>query len=72
MRVTVPSLKYTETFIDDGEVDMLAAMKAFHEVGYSQMIVPDHTPELSGDTQRQQAGWAFALGHMKALLRASE
>jgi mannonate dehydratase len=72
VRVAVPSRKYTETFIDDGEVDMLAAMKAFHEVGYSQMMIPDHTPELSGDTERQQAGWAFAVGHMKALLRASE
>jgi len=72
VRVTVPSLKYTETFIDDGEVDMLAAMKAFHEVGYSLMMVPDHSFEVRGTTERQQAGWAFAVGHMKALLRASE
>ena len=72
VRVDTPRYKYSETFIDDGQADLLRAMKAFREVGYSGMMVPDHTPAIDGDTADWNVGWAFALGYMKALLRASE
>lgn len=72
VKVVAPREKYTETFIDDGQTDMLLAMKTFREIGYSRMIVPDHTPAIDGDTQDWYAGWAFAFGYMKALLKASE
>ena len=57
---------------DEGECDMLACMKAFHEVGYSRLIIPDHTPEFTGDTVALQRGWAFAIGYMHALRHAAE
>ncbi|HYP07255.1 MAG TPA: mannonate dehydratase, partial [Bryobacteraceae bacterium] len=66
----VPRLKYTEVYLDEGQADMLAAMKAFKEVGYSNMIYPDHVPEIPGDTQ-SRIGWAYAVGHIKALMRAA-
>jgi mannonate dehydratase len=72
VRVQVPYFKYTETFHDDGEADLLACMKAFREVGYSRLIIPDHTPEIAGDTVASQIGWAWALGYMRALAQAAE
>ncbi len=63
---------YTETFIDEGDNDMLAAMRAFREVGYSHMLIPDHTSQLSVDSDEQWAGWAYAVGYIKALLKAAE
>ena len=63
---------YTETFIDGGDNDMLALMRAFREVGYSHMLIPDHTPQLSVDSDDQWAGWAYAVGYVKALLKAAE
>ena len=70
VRTLKPRLDYVETFIDEGQVDMLAAMRAFREVGYSQMMVPDHSPAIAGDMQGL-GGWGYALGYMKALLKAT-
>jgi mannonate dehydratase len=62
-------LDFRETFIDDGDVDMLKAMKVYREVGYDGMIMPDHVPEIAGDTQGQQA-FAYTFGYIKALIAA--
>ena len=37
-------LNFRETFIDDGDVDMLKAMRVYKEVGYDGMMMPDHVP----------------------------
>jgi mannonate dehydratase len=63
---------YTETFVDEGDNDMLALMRAFREVNYSHMLIPDHTPQLAVDSAEQWAGWAYAVGYIKALLKAAE
>ena len=63
--------RFQETFIDDGDVDMLAAMRAYKEVGYEGTIMPDHTPLLVGDTPWRHAGRAYAIGYMKALMEAA-
>jgi len=70
VQTLVPKYDYVETFIDEGQTDMAAAMRAFHEVGYSQMIVPDHTPSITGD-QHAFGAWGYALGYIKALIRAT-
>jgi mannonate dehydratase len=62
-------LNFRETFIDDGDVDMLEAMRVYREVGYDGMIMPDHVPSIEGDTGNQQ-GFAFAFGYIKALIAA--
>jgi mannonate dehydratase len=64
----VPRLKYTEVFIDEGQVDMLAALKKLREVKYPRLLYPDHVPTMPGD-ERGRAGWAYAVGHIKALMR---
>ena len=43
-------LNFRETFIDDGDVDMLKAMRVYKEVGYDGMMMPDHVPTIEGDT----------------------
>lgn len=72
VRVLTPYYKYVEVMHDEGGCDMLAAMRAFQEIGYRYLIIPDHTPEFSGDTAGSQMGWAFALGYMHALRHAAE
>ena len=71
VRLHEPYLRYTESFHDNGDVDMLAAMRAFVAVGYRRLMAPDHTPVLSVDGEKHYAGWAFAIGYMKALLQAA-
>src|SRR5881392_2794887 len=62
-------LNFQETFIDDGDVDMLKAMRVYKEVGYDSMMMPDHVPRVDGDANEAQ-GFAFALGYIKALIAA--
>jgi mannonate dehydratase len=62
-------LRFRETFIDDGDVDMLAALRVYREVGYDGMLMPDHVPSIAGDTRGAQA-FAFTFGYIKALLAA--
>jgi mannonate dehydratase len=64
-------LDFRETFIDDGDVDMLAALRVYQEVGYDGMLMPDHVPQIAGDAGGRQA-FAYTFGYIKALLRAAE
>ncbi len=61
-------LDFRETFIDDGDVDMLAALRVYKEVGYDGMMMPDHVPVIAGDTDGRQA-FAYTFGYIKALIR---
>jgi mannonate dehydratase len=62
-------LNFQETFIDDGEVDMLKAMRVYKEVGYDGMVMPDHVPSISGDQKGLQA-FSYTFGYIKALIAA--
>jgi mannonate dehydratase len=62
-------LNFQETFIDDGDVDMLKAMRVYKEVGFDGMMMPDHVPKIEGDANSYQ-GFAFAFGYIKALIAA--
>ena len=62
-------LHFQETFIDDGDVDMLKAMRAYKEVGFDGMMMPDHVPSIEGDARGAQA-FAFTFGYIKALIAA--
>jgi mannonate dehydratase len=61
-------LNFRETFIDNGSVDMLKAMRTYKEVGYDGMMMPDHVPNVEGLTS--ELGFAFAFGYIKALIAA--
>ena len=62
-------LHFQETFIDDCDVDMLKAMRAYKEVGFDGMMMPDHVPSIEGDARGAQA-FAFTFGYIKALIAA--
>jgi mannonate dehydratase len=61
-------LNFRETFIDNGSVDMLKAMRVYKEVGYEGMIMPDHVPHIDGIDS--MTGFVFAFGYIKALIAA--
>jgi mannonate dehydratase len=63
--------RYTEVFIDEGDVDMLAAMRAYKEAGYTGPIVSDHTPRIEGDTGWGHIGRSFSHGYMRGLVQAA-
>lgn len=61
-------LRFQETFPDDGDIDMIRAIRVYKEVGYDGMIMPDHVPRIPGDEGARQA-FAFAFGYIQALIQ---
>jgi len=60
---------FVEVFPDEGDVDMLKALRTFKEVGYEYMIMPDHVPGISG-SEPWRVGFAYTYGYINALLQA--
>lgn len=60
---------YEETFVDEGDLDMIRVVEELDSVGYDGVLIPDHTPEMTCDAP-WHAGMAYALGYMKAAMQA--
>ena len=62
---------YHETFIDDGDVDMLRVMSILHKSGFDGVMIPDHSPQMTCAAP-WHAGMAHTLGFMRAAILAVE
>ena len=62
---------YKETFIDDGDVDVLRVLKILKKNNFSGVIIPDHAPQMTCGAP-WHAGMAYALGYLRAALQAIE
>lgn len=60
---------YKETFIDDGEIDMVRVLEILKKRGYEGVLIPDHTPAMTCGAP-WHAGMAYAMGFMKGAMRA--
>jgi mannonate dehydratase len=59
---------YDEVFLDEGDVDMVRAMRIYHANGFDGVLIPDHTPHTACAAP-WHAGMAFALGYMRAVFK---
>ena len=50
---------------------MLAAMRAYKDVGYEMAIVSDHSPAIPGDIPGQKIGRSFSHGYIRGLVEAA-
>jgi mannonate dehydratase len=62
---------YRETFIDEGDVDMLRIMAILHRNNFDGVLIPDHTPQMTCSAP-WHAGMAHTLGFMLAAKAALE
>jgi mannonate dehydratase len=65
---------YRETFIDEGDVDMIRILTILHRNHFDGVIIPDHTPQMSCSAP-WHAGMAHTLGFIlavKGMLESSE
>jgi mannonate dehydratase len=56
---------YRETFIDDGDVDMIRILSILKRNKFDGVIIPDHTPQMSCAAP-WHAGMAHTLGFLLA------
>ena len=67
VRGRVPS--YRETFIDEGDLDVLRVLRILKENKFNGVIIPDHAPQMACAAP-WHAGMAFALGYLRAAMQA--
>ena len=77
VRVRVPYQKYTEVFLDEGEIDMFAVMRELVRQKYPRLIYPEHPRALDADRERpgfhpyypgggSYVGYAYNVGYARA------
>ncbi len=82
VRVQKPREKYTEVFIDEGQVDMFAVMKELVRQRYPRLIYPEHPRGLDIDREvtdfksyypggGSYVGYTFNVGYTRAMLQAA-
>lgn len=62
-------LSFMETLPDEGDMDMIASLKVYAEVGYPYMVMPDHAPKVS-NIDPDAPAFAFCYGYIIAALQA--
>jgi mannonate dehydratase len=66
---------FTETWHDNGEIDMPAVFRALKEEGYAGSVRPDHAPSMAGETNEtpgyEMLGRLFAAGYLRGLMQAA-
>lgn len=63
--------KFDEVFPDEGDLDMVEAMRALHESGYRGPIQPDHAPHTIADSDYGHVSHAFQIGYLKGVLQGA-
>ena len=58
---------YRETFIDEGDVDMIRILSILKRNGFDGVVIPDHTPQMSCSAP-WHAGMAHSIGYILAAL----
>lgn len=68
--------RFVETWHDDGSTDMLAAIRAYQEIGFQGPMRPDHVPTMAREANDnpgyETLGRLFAVGYIKDLIEAAE
>ena len=62
---------YHETFIDDGDIDMLRVISILYKNGFDGVLIPDHSPQMTCSSP-WHAGMAHTLGFLRAAITAHE
>jgi len=67
---------FVETWQDNGQTDMVEAMRAYREIGFDGPMRPDHVPMLVGEEGGEPGytmlGRLFAFGYIRGLMQATE
>ncbi|MEO1018760.1 MAG: mannonate dehydratase [Pseudomonadota bacterium] len=63
---------FTEAFIDEGDIDVVRAIRLLRDVDFDGFIIDDHVPVMAGDSPWGHRGRAYSTGFIKGLVRAIE
>ena len=63
-----------EMFPDEGDVDFVKMLKVYREVGYEDLLMPDHSPVVPGESgdQSQRENFPFEFGYIRGLIQSEQ
>jgi mannonate dehydratase len=63
-----------EMFPDEGDVDFVKILKVYREVGYEDLLMPDHSPRVPGESNDESAreNFPFEFGYIRGLIHAEK
>ena len=65
---------FTETWHDNGDINMPAVIRALKEINFQGTLRPDHAPSMAGETNEtpgyEMLGRLFAAGYLRGLMQA--
>lgn len=66
---------FTETWHDNGQIDMPAVIRTLRDVGFQGTIRPDHAPSMAGESNvspgYEMLGRLYAAGYLKGLMQCA-
>ena len=63
---TVP--RFHETFVDEGNFDTAAVIRTLYDIGYDGVIIPDHVPQMEGDSDWRHRARGFTIGYLRGAI----
>jgi mannonate dehydratase len=60
---------FEEVYPDEGDIDFVRAIRAYKEIGYDGMLMPDHVPLAANDPDSLQS-FAFCYGYIRGLIQS--
>ena len=60
---------YTETFLDDGDIDVGRVLRVLNDTGFEGVIIPDHAPQMTCQAP-WHSGMAFAMGYLRSKIES--
>ncbi|HEY0265563.1 MAG TPA: mannonate dehydratase [Rhizomicrobium sp.] len=63
-----------EMFPDEGDVDFVKMLKVYREVGYEDLLMPDHAPRVIGGDEQwgNRENFAFEFGYIRGLIQSEQ
>jgi mannonate dehydratase len=63
-----------EMFPDEGDVDFVKMLKVYREVGYEDLLMPDHAPKVIGEDAEwgTNENFAFEFGYIRGLIQSEK
>ena len=63
-----------EMFPDEGDVDFVKMLKVYREVGYEDLLMPDHAPKVVGENAEwgTNENFAFEFGYIRGLIQSEQ
>jgi mannonate dehydratase len=65
-------LRFEEVFPDEGDIDMVQAIRTYRDAGYDGVLIPDHVPHSDLDSAHNHRAHAFSYGYIRGLIQATE